>query len=385
MFPSPGGPHPPPEELFAGRYAIDGRLPWGGRASYYRAASEGSPLIICLLPMDVTRSTRAGAGFSRLAESLGKMRTQATPRVIDAGTIDGVPYLAFEDTRGPLLSDILRDRPLPSASVLRIASSVLRGLAAAHSQGLVHGDLTPQNIVVTRQRHGTMGACLIGTGILPLLRAYPEASPHAVHTGSGQHAVSYMAPELIGTGAFPASADLFAVGTLLHHMVRGTPPVGWEADEGFEDVPGLPDIIHRARARQPHARYPDAGGMLAALEWLEVESSKRNPQTQDIAPWMESSHVGSIPVPTLASSRPPTHVSGQHPVGKVLSTSGARPRPTPGKPPIVIEGPSGDATRRWIQIGLLLVVLGALVVSGHWWTRQSGANPEAAPTTEHVD
>ncbi|MEM9729325.1 MAG: protein kinase [Myxococcota bacterium] len=385
MFPTQGGAHPPPEELFAGRYAVDGQLPWGGRASYYRAASEGSPLIICVLPMDVTRSTRAEAGFSRLVDNLRRVRERSLPRILDAGTIDGVPYLAFQDTRGPLLSEMLRDSALPSATVMRVATGVLRALGAAHDQGLVHGDLTPQNIVVTRERNGTTSARIIGTGILPLLRAYPEACPQALHTGSGRHAVAYMAPELIGTGSFPASADLYAAGVLLHHMVRGAPPVVLEEEEGFEDIPGLPDIVRRAMARQPSSRYPSAASMLAALEWLEVESSKLNPQTQDIAPWMEASHVGSVPVPTLASSRPPTHVSGAHPVGTVLSTSGARERPVPPKSPLVIEGPSRGATRYWLQIGLLLLVLGGLVMTGHWWSQQVGARPGSTPTPEHAD
>lgn len=385
MFPTQGGAHPPPEELFAGRYAVDGQLPWGGRASYYRATSEGSPLIICVLPMDVSRSTRAEAGFSRLVDNLRRIRERSVPRVVDAGTIDGVPYLAFHDTRGPLLSDMLRDKTLPTATMMRVANGVLRALGAAHDQGLVHGDLTPQNIVVTRERNGTTSARVIGTGILPLLRAYPEACPYSLHTGSGQHAVAYMAPELIGNVSFPASADLYAAGVLLHHMVRGAPPAVWNESEGFDDVPGLPDIIQTAMARQPAARYPNAAAMLAALEWLEVESSKLNPQTQDIAPWMESSHVGSIPVATLASSRPPTHVSGAHPIGTVLRTHAAPTEPVPTKAPLVIEGPHRDATRYWLQIGLLLLILGALVVTGHWWSRQSSATPGAAPTTEHAD
>lgn len=387
MFPSPGGAHPPPDELFAGRYAIDGQLPWGGLASYYRASSEGTPLVICVLPMDLDRSPAAEAAFSSLTQGLGRIRSSSIPRVLDPGVIDGVPYLAFQDTRGTLLSNVLRDRSLPSTSVLRIASSVLRALEAAHTHGLVHGDLTPQNIIVTRKRDGTLGASVLGTGVVPLLRAYPEASAHAAHTGSGKHAVAYMAPELIGTESFPAAADLYAVGALLHHMVLGAPPIGWETDEGFEDVPELPEIIRHAMSKRPEDRYPDAASILAALEWLDVESSKLNPQTQDIAPWMESSRVGTIPVPVLASSLPPTHPSSNHAPGKVLSVSAPRPRP---KAPIVVQDATSEATRHWMQIVLLLLLLGALVFSGYWWKEQRGANQGTPPydivsATAHAD
>ncbi len=158
MFPSPGGAHPPPEELFAGRYTVDGALPWGGLVSYYRASSEGTPIILCVMPMDVSQSISAEAAFSQLAHGLGSIRSRTVPRVLDAGVIDGVPYLAFQDTRGTLLSDLLRDRPLSSLTVLRLATEVLDALAAGHAQALVHGDLTPQNIIVTRGRNGRLSA-----------------------------------------------------------------------------------------------------------------------------------------------------------------------------------------------------------------------------------
>jgi len=376
MFPSPGGAHPRPEALFAGRYTVDGALPWGGLLSYYRASSEGTPVILSVMPMDVSRSARAEAAFSHLAHGLGAIRSRTVPRVLDAGVIDGVPYLAFQDTRGTLLSDILRDRPLSSLTVLRLATDVLDALDAGHAQGLMHGDLTPQNIIVTRDRNGRLGARVIGMGAIPLIRANPEASAHAAHTGSGKHAVAYMAPELFGGDMFDASADLYSAGALLHHMVIGSPPVGWETDEGFDDVPALPDVIRRAMGRRRQERYPNAASMRTALEWVEVESAKQNPQTQDIAPWMETSHIGSIPVSSLASTLPPTHVSSSHPAGKVLSTSGARPIPIE---PVVIEQLDLDTDRRWLQIALLLILLGTLVFSGYWWKAQTRPNEAGFP------
>ena len=370
MFPSRGGAYTRPEELFAGRYVVDGALPWGGLLTYYRASAEGTPLILCVLPMDLSRSRRADAAFSELAHRLGAARSRWLPRVLDAGVIDGVPYLAFQELRGPLLSDLLRDRPLSSLDVLRTAKNVLDALGAGHAEGLVHGDLTPENIVVTRDRQGRLGATVIGMGILPLLRMNPEASAHAAHTGSGKHAVSYMAPELFGGGVFEPSADIYAVGALLHHMVTGAPPIGWETGEGFDDVPALPDVIGRAMAKHPSHRYPNPASMSTALDWLEVESANRNPRTQDIAPWMETSRVGSVPVAALNSTSPPAHVSSSHPAGKVLSTSGARQRPVA---PIVIEELDPETDRLWVQLLLLLLLLGTLVFAGYWYRGQRTA------------
>jgi hypothetical protein len=127
--------------------------------------------------------------------------------------------------------------------------------------------------------------------------------------------------------------------------------------------------------------------MRAALEWLEVESAKHNPRTQDIAPWMETSHVGSVPVASLASSLPPAHLSSSHPPGTILSTSGARPIPIA---PIVIEALDDENKRHWSRIALLLVLLGTLVFSGYWWKSQTRLPEPAAPlglgsSAEHAE
>ena len=366
-----------PEALFAGRYVVDGLLPWGGLVRYYRASAEDSALILSVMPMDVSRSKSARAAFADLAQRLGSIRCARVPSVVDAGIIGGVPYLAFQDTRGTMLTDILRDRPLGSVDVLRLASDVLDGLEAAHSAGIVHGDLTPQNVVVSRDRHGRLSARLIGIGALPLLREQPDASAHAVHTGSGKFAVTYMAPELFGGGELGHTADLYAAGALIHHMVTGAPPRGPDPEEGFEDIPELPEVIGRARARRPAERYQSAAAMRAALEWIEVESSKRNPHTQDIAPWMETSQVGSVPVPVLSSMHPPAHLSSHHPPGKILGS--LTPRAAPAEPRIP-EGALAQPRHRWVQMTLLLVLLGALVSLGAW--QKANRNDAATPDSE---
>lgn len=364
MFPTGVGAYTRPHALFAGRYVVDGVLPWGGLVTYYRASVEGTPLILCVFPMDVSRSAAAEAAFSEMAHRLGKVHARSIPRVLDAGVIDGVPYLAFEDTRGSLLTTFLRERNLSSLEVLRLASDVLDGLEAAHAQGLTHGDLTPQNIVVARDRRGRLCARVVGLGAFRLLRESKNASATAAHTGSGTHAVSYMAPELFGAGVPTPATDLYAVGALLHHMVTGSPPSMAGSRDGFEDIPELPEVIGRAMARHPAKRYADAGSMQRALEWLDIESAKRNPATQDIAPWMETSHIGSVPVPLVSSTLPPAHASSSHPTGTVLSTSGPRPIPIA---PIVVEE-VGVPRRKRLRIALLLLVLGTLVVAGYrYW------------------
>ena len=382
MATSLGSAHTRPEALFAGRYVVDGLLPWGGLIRYYRASAEGSPVIVSVLPMDVSRSLRAEAAFADFAQRAGSIRSASVPSVLDAGIIDGVPYLAFQDTRGTPLTDLLRDRSLGSLDILRLITDVLDALEAGHATGLTHGDLTPQNVVVTRDRHGRLSARVIGIGALPLLRAQADASAHAVHTGSGKFAIAYMAPELFGGGASHPSADLYAAGALLHHMVTGAPPKGSETDEGFEDMPELPDVVRRARAKRPIQRYRSAAAMRAALEWVEVESAKRSPQTQDIAPWMENSHIGSVPVPVLSSTHPPAYVSSNHPPGKVLGS--LRP-PSPAAVSGADKASPSPHGYRWLQVALLLLVLASLVSFDVWHQARLGDAMEGLSRALHSD
>ena len=360
MFPSRGGAHTRPQELFAGRYAVDGPLPWGGLSTHYRAAAEGTPLVLCVLPMDVSRSVRASAAFAELAQRLGAVQTRAVPRILDAGILDGVPYLAFRDTRGTVLANVLRDRKLSPQEVLRLADGVLDALEEAHSHGLVHGDLTPQNVLVTRSRDGRLAARVIGMGVLPLLRANPEASAHPSPTGSGKHAISYMAPELFGEDGLEPRSDLYALGSLLHHMATGSPPTRISGTEGFDELPGLPDVIRRAMAKRVDKRYPTAASMRTALDWIEVQGLRQPPRAQ-------SNH----PPGTILSTSPPNL---SPPIESHPNSSGPRPIPVQ---PIRTEQIVHEDRRR-IRLTLLLILLGTLLFSGYWQRRQTTPS-EAAP------
>jgi hypothetical protein len=116
--------------------------------------------------------------------------------------------------------------------------------------------------------------------------------------------------------------------------------------------------------------------MRAALDWLEVESAKQNPQTQDIAPWMETSNIGSIPVPSLNSPLPPTLATSSHPPGKILSSSGARPIPIK---PVQVEDIRYDRMLRWRQIALLSILFGSLLFAGYWWDSRRSTNDTTLP------
>ena len=239
--------------------------------------------------------------------------------------------------------------PLASLDALKVAGDTLRALQAIHDEGLVHGDITPSNLLVHDDADGVAGATLLGSGIDSFVRRHcQDVMPGPV--GSGPDVEAYWAPERLRGGAPSVAADIYAVGVLLHRLVTGELPRGSISPEAFADIPGLPDIVRCATQDDPHARYRNAEAMLAALDWLDVVSAKMSPHTQDIPLWMETSMVGSIPVTALGTAPEVVALPGKPPSQKPPAppTPPLPRRPPPGQPPpIPPEAVIRGATPTW--------------------------------------
>jgi serine/threonine protein kinase len=400
----------------ADHYIIHRTLEWGGDAvSYLEAERNGERLILCTLP-ELFATGAAKDAFVALAESLMKLDVPTVLPVKAWAVVDDVPLLEMGWEEGKPISTAIVKAPLPSVPLLKVADQVLRALVHCHRASIVHGDLTPENVIVTRG--GDMKSPIIrviGVGLGPLLREYGLVEQN--NPMSGAFALDYLPPE-VGRGQRASSrSDLFCMGVLMHHMVIGRPPEGYDSRDGFADIPQMPDVIRRATARDAAERYSDAAGMLAALDWLDVISSKMSPHTQDIPLWMEYSIVGNIPVPQLnaastdvlpvrrtsrppraPSAPPPGMLRGSHspsmpqsviPVRIVVSPSMAAPPTITGAPAVpTIPGPAGLPRVKsasndglwWVAAALCLVII--LLVLGWVWleTNPNAALPAPAPT-----
>ena len=301
------------------KYDVGDQLPWGGLASFYRAEENGEPVVLQLLSVNVGTSRSAQAAFHELANSLRRANARALLPLLSYGIESGRPYFIFESVQAFGLGELLHEGPLKAADALSVAKDILGALVSLNDRGVIHADVTPSNVIV--QRHdNTLRAFLLGSGIASLMRNHPTMEGATTRTGSGQYSIAYMAPELFGGQPYQHQADLYSIGALLQHMLTGDAPVGWESAEGYEDVPSLAPIVVKAMEHRTRDRYPHARAMLAALEWVEIESAKEDPDTQDIAPWMTKTKTGSISVPAIVSSRPPPAYMS-HPPGTVLNST----------------------------------------------------------------
>jgi len=213
--------------------------------------------------------------FAREVKITARLQHPAIVPVYAAGTLDdGEPYYAMRLVEGASLDAAIdaaattRDR----LALVRVVVQVAGAIAYAHSQGIVHRDIKPANVLV-----GPFGeVVVIDWGLARSLRdasddgALATGSPGPISEtvdGAIVGTPAYMAPEQARGEPVDERADVYALGALLYHVLRGKPP-GAPADlVTIEDLPvDLVAIVTRAMASDPAVRYPSAQELAADLE-----------------------------------------------------------------------------------------------------------------------
>jgi len=205
-------------------------------------------------------------------------------QILDVGEHAGLPYVVFEWVEGAALCDLFtlaeqEDRRVPLGPLLRVLADVCEGLHAAHeltddaghTLGVVHRDVKPANIIVARGGY----AKLIDFGVARARDRLAGDTRSGIVKGTPQ----YMAPEQAQGVKVDRRADVWGVGAVLHHGLRGSAPFEhrvaleayirerWVIPPLPEDVPDdVRDIVQRALRRDPAERYPTAAAMGEAIE-----------------------------------------------------------------------------------------------------------------------
>ena len=263
--------------LLDGRYGLTGLIGRGGMAAVYRARDQRLDRDVAVKVLDAPAADTAGTAWreDRLTASL------AHPHIVgiyDSGaTPDGRPYLVMELIAG---EPIARLAPLPPARALELAEQVAGALAHAHARGVVHCDLTPQNVLVDAFGQ----AKLTDFGV-----AGDEAEPVG-ETVYGS--APYLAPERLRGAPTGPAVDLYALGATLYHALTGRPPypgrtpaaILARAEAGPPPLPsgvavGIPPavdrLVGRALAPSPGDRYPSAEAFRAAIAAARRDAGAR--------------------------------------------------------------------------------------------------------------
>jgi eukaryotic-like serine/threonine-protein kinase len=265
-----------PDDLVAGRYRLDRSLGNGGMGEVFVATDTVLDRRVALkrLSPALADDEPARARFFREARALARINSPNVVGVFDAGG-DREPFLVMELIDGITLRDQLRrTAPLDPARATAIAADVAGGLAAAHSQGVIHRDVKPSNIFLTgagEAKVGDFGIARVERGDMTLTM-----------TGQAFGSPAYIAPEQATGGRVDARADLYSLGCVLYEMLAGRPPFeGGDAmsltyqhvhttPAGVDDVndrvsPTLASLVDALLQKQPADRPSTADEVRRAL------------------------------------------------------------------------------------------------------------------------
>jgi serine/threonine-protein kinase len=279
--PPPSRVSPPSERLLGGivadRYVLRRELGRGGLAAVYVADhlyTGRTHALKIALPEHAARH----AVRSRLmheARMLARVEHPSVVSLVDAGPSELGPYVVMERLRGRSLESLVATRGVLTVSdVLHIARYASEALAAVHAAGLVHRDVKPGNLFVTRRSDGQKAMKIVDFGLALEIGALDEDGV----SGTPE----YMAPEqLMGEPAAP-TADVYALGVTLYECLTGVVPHPGTLEQvlvqladgsppslrdGRSDVPQpIAQVIEVALARSPIDRYDDARAFRDALE-----------------------------------------------------------------------------------------------------------------------
>ena len=207
-----------------GPYEIVSRIGAGGMGEVFRARDTrlDRSVAIKILPSDFAPSAEMRARFEREARAISRLNHPHICTIHDVGHENGIDYLVMELIDGQPLSDILAKGPLPTDQVLRYGTHIADALSRAHKAGVVHRDLKPGNIMITRN-----GAKLLDFGLAKSgLESDNDAPAETLQKpltaeGTIVGTFQYMAPEQIEGKEADQRTDIFSFGVVLYEMATG--------------------------------------------------------------------------------------------------------------------------------------------------------------------
>jgi eukaryotic-like serine/threonine-protein kinase len=341
--------------LLGGRYELDGVVGRGGMAEVYRARDIRLDRIVAVktLREDLARDQTFQARFRREAQSAASLNHPSIVAVYDTGEDNTggshIPYIVMEYVDGRTLRDLLReDRRLLPERALEITDGVLRALDYSHRNGIVHRDIKPGNVMLTRG--GQVKVMDFG-----IARAVSDAQATMTQTAQVIGTAQYLSPEQARGERVDARSDLYSTGCLLYELLTGRPPFLGDSPVAIAyqhvrenpvppsrvdpEVPQWADaIVLRAMAKDPRDRYQSAAEM-----------------RQDIQRALQG-----VPV---AAPRTAAYGATTQRVGPATAMAGMPTGAMPGYQYGSDDGyPPEEKERRWLPI--VLWIAGVLVVLG---------------------
>src|ERR1700735_1591520 len=206
-------------------YEILGLLGSGGMGEVYRALDPvlKREVAIKVLPSSVAQNLERLRRFELEAQATAALDHPNILSIYRFGIFEGAPYLVSALLEGTTLRQLIEQGPLSVRKTIDISVQVAHGLAAAHEKGIVHPDLKPENLFVTKSGVSK----ILDFGLAKLMQAPAESGGNAPTLAQGTDpgltmgTAGYMAPEQARGQAVDHRTDVFAFGAVLYEMLSG--------------------------------------------------------------------------------------------------------------------------------------------------------------------
>ena len=367
--------------LLGGRYELDGVVGRGGMAEVYRARDIRLDRIVAVktLREDLARDQTFQARFRREAQSAASLNHPSIVAVYDTGedTSDPahVPYIVMEYVDGRTLRELLReDRRLLPERALEITDGVLRALDYSHRNGIVHRDIKPGNVMLTRSAE----VKVMDFGIA---RAVSDAQATMTQTAQVIGTAQYLSPEQARGERVDARSDLYSTGCLLYELLTGRPPFTGDSPVAiaYQHVrenpippsrvnPEIPEwadsIVLKAMAKDPADRYQSAAEMRTDIQRA----------------------LSGVPVAAPVLSQPADMYPGTQRMGAPTMMAGPGPTSTMsqygGEDGYGGQGGGGRRRALWWIIGILAAIL--VIAGGYVLLNGGSRNTTSVPSVVNM-
>lgn len=308
-LPAASAPHPTASERFSGRlareladrYVLEDEQETGGEGGVrlYRARDRRHDRRVTLKVVHPALASQIDVErFVREIRLTGKLLHPHILPLLDSGEVAGRPWFAIPLPEGETLrARLIREVTIAPPEAVRVALELADGLGYAHRHGIVHRDVSPENVILAGGH-----ALLTNLGVARALDTAAEAA--LTDTGTLIGSAAYMSPEQAeGARTVDGRSDLYALGAVLFEMLTGEPlfsgptrqaimakraatpaPEGWR----FAQLPAaLPGVLTRALARDRDRRYPSMDEFASALGTALRPGPGRRWSWPKLTAWLE--------------------------------------------------------------------------------------------------
>ncbi|HEU4866285.1 MAG TPA: serine/threonine-protein kinase [Actinomycetota bacterium] len=262
-------------EMIAGRYELGELVGSGGMGEVYAGRDTKLDRAVALkfLRKDMASHEDLRSRFEAEARAAGRLSHANVVGVFDTGEHEGNPFIVMELLSGRTLADEAVSGPATEARARQVCREIVSALKASHTQGVLHRDLKPGNVLLCEDgsvKVGDFGVAKMAEGM--------DLTQAGIMLGTP----AYLAPERIEGEPASAASDIYSVGVMLYEFLAGRKPFDADTPLGMiraiqeEQVPSLTDlrpdvdpefaaVIGKAMARDPALRYASAAEMEADL------------------------------------------------------------------------------------------------------------------------